>query len=174
MFDGARYPSAPSMTRRTDSPATPDPAAPLGGVLDFLKLLWALDHGLQTASREMERRLGVTGPQRMVIRIVGRFPGISAGELAHVLHVHPSTLTGVLRRLETRRMLKRTRDPEDGRRAHFALTPAGVALDAVKSGTVEATVRVALQSVPAERIEAAKGVLRDLVQALTPVAPADR
>src|SRR5580704_311880 len=93
-------PAAP-MTRRSDPP-TPSPDGPLGGVLDFLKLLWALDHGLQTASRDMERRLGVTGPQRMVIRIVGRFPGISAGELASVLHVHPSTLTGVLRRLETR------------------------------------------------------------------------
>jgi DNA-binding MarR family transcriptional regulator len=162
------------MTRRTDSPATPDPTAPLGGVLDFLKLLWALDHGLQTASREMERRLGVTGPQRMVIRIVGRFPGISAGELAHVLHVHPSTLTGVLRRLETRRLLKRSRDPEDGRRAHFSLTPSGTQLDAVKSGTVEATVRVALQSLPVDRIEVAQGVLRDLVQALTPAPPADR
>ena len=156
------------MTRRPESPAPPSTDVPLGGVLDFLKLLWALDHGLQTASREMERRIGVTGPQRMVVRIVGRFPGISAGELASVLHVHPSTLTGVLRRLETRRIIKRTRDPEDGRRAHFFLTPSGGQLDAVKTGTVEATIRAALQTVPGERIEAAQSVLRDLVGALSP------
>lgn len=155
------------MTRRSDLPS-PSLDGPLGGVLDFLKLLWALDHGLQTASRDMERRLGVTGPQRMVIRIVGRFPGISAGELASVLHVHPSTLTGVLRRLETRRILKRMRDPQDGRRAHFFLTPSGGQLDAIKSGTVEAVIRNALQNVSVERVEAAQSVLRDLVLALTP------
>jgi DNA-binding MarR family transcriptional regulator len=40
--------------------------------------------------------VGVTGPQRLVLRVVGLFPGMSAGELATVLRVHPSTLTGVL------------------------------------------------------------------------------
>src|ERR687884_1409361 len=94
----------------------------LGPVLEFMKQLWALDHGLQTVSKRMESRFGITGPQRLVVRIVGRFPGISAGALADVLHVHPSTLTGVLRRLEERGVLQRRGDPNDGRRALFGLT----------------------------------------------------
>ena len=65
-----------------------------------MRLLWAVDHGLQRRSKRMAATLGVTGPQRLVIRIVGRFPGISAGRLASILHLHPSTLTGILRRLE--------------------------------------------------------------------------
>ena len=53
--------------------------------------------------KRMEQRSGVTGPQRLVLRVVGLFPGISAGALARLLHVHPSTLTGVLHRLRSLR-----------------------------------------------------------------------
>src|SRR5258708_17032792 len=73
----------------------------LGAVLDFMRLLWAVDHALQSSSKRMEATYGITGPQRLVVRIVGRFPGIAAGRAAEVLHVHPSTLTGILKRLES-------------------------------------------------------------------------
>ena len=63
-----------------------------------MRLLWAVDHGLQTRSKRMAVGLGITGPQRLVLRIVGRFPGISAGQLSRILHLDPSTLTGILRR----------------------------------------------------------------------------
>ena len=123
---------------------------PLGPVLEFMKLLWALDHGLQSTSKRMEASYGITGPQRLVVRIVGRFPGISAGGLAEVLHVHPSTLTGVLRRLEERGVLQRKADPHDRRRALFGLTPRGRKLDTLRAGTVEAAVRRVLARMPAE------------------------
>jgi len=90
--------------------------ADLGPVLQFMRLLWGVDHALQRASKHMARSLGVTGPQRLVIRIIGRSPGISAGLLARILHVHPSTLTGVIERLERHALLRRRHDPTDGRR----------------------------------------------------------
>src|SRR5512146_1996532 len=68
----------------------------LGDVLEFMRLIWGISHGLQSTSKRMEAQLGITGPQRLVVRIVGRCPGVSARELAHTLHLHPSTLTGVL------------------------------------------------------------------------------
>src|SRR5687767_11074366 len=70
----------------------------LGDALDFLRTIWALDHQLQTASRRMEQVIGVTGPQRFVLRVLAIRPGITPGEVAKILHVHPSTLTGVLQR----------------------------------------------------------------------------
>ena len=51
----------------------------LGEVLEFMRLLWALHHGMQSTSKRMEATLGLTGPQRLVLRLVGRFPGIAAG-----------------------------------------------------------------------------------------------
>src|SRR2546421_7190843 len=57
----------------------------------------------------------LTGPQRLVMRIVGRFPGIAAGRVAQILHVHPSTLTGILKRLEARGLLQRRARSEERR-----------------------------------------------------------
>jgi len=119
----------------------------LGGVLDFMQTLWALDHELDSASKRMSARLGLTGPQRLVVRIIGRFPGISAGDLADVLHTDPSTLTGILRRLELRGLVRRTRDDLDRRRALLELTVRGRGVDRLKAGTVEASIRRALQRV---------------------------
>src|SRR5512138_2780455 len=121
------------------------PMRPLGPVLEFMRALWALDHAFQSASKRMETRLGVTAPQRLVVRIVGRFPRISAGECAGILHVHPSTLTGVLKRLEARGMIVRSADPKDGRRALLALTARGRELDALRTETVESAVRRVLR-----------------------------
>lgn len=141
-------------------------ALQLGKTLDFMRMLWALDHSLQTASKQMQSRLGVTGLQRLVIRIVGRFPGISAGELATVLHVHPSTLTGVLKVLVQRGALGRSLDPADARRALFTLTARGRQLDELKVGTVEARVRNALSEIGPDRINAVKRGLQALITAL--------
>lgn len=121
--------------------STPEATPELGRVLEFMRVIWGLDHALQRMSKRLEAHLGITSPQRLVLRIVGRTPGISAGDLARILHVHPSTLTGVLRRLETRQLLVRTDDPSDGRRALFRLSPAGERLDVSSPGTVEAAVR---------------------------------
>jgi len=128
----------------------------LGPVLEFMKQLWAVDHGLQTISKRLESQHGITGPQRLVVRIVGRTPGISAGALAQILRMHPSTLTGILRRLETRGILSRKSDPNDARRALFALTARGRKVDTLKTGTVEAAVRRVLARQPNEASVAQK------------------
>lgn len=155
--------------RDSSSTAVPsEGASSLGPVLDFLRLLWAVDHGLISISKRMQRRLGVTGQQRLVVKLVGQHPGISAGALADILHVHPSTLTGVLRNLVERGALERMRDPSDTRRALFRLTQAGRKLDAIRSGTVEARVRSALASIPRIEIAVASRVLARLAGALAP------
>lgn len=145
-------------------PANAD-GPPLGSVLDFMRLLWAVDHSLQSASKRMEAVHGITGPQRLVVRIVGRFPGISAGRLAGILHVHPSTLTGILKRLQSRGILQRKSDPRDARRALFALTSKGRRVDLLKGGTIESAVRRVLDGDPAKVI-AAQEILSKLAQEL--------
>jgi len=148
-------------TRGADDQREP----PLGAVLDFMRLLWAVDHALQSASKRMEAAFGITGPQRLVVRIVGRFPGIAAGRVAEILHVHPSTLTGILKRLEARSILQRRPDPRDARRALLALTAKGRKLDNLRTGTVEQAVRRVLGTDPA-KVAAAQEVLFALSEEL--------
>lgn len=139
---------------------------PLSPALDFLRALWALDHAFQSASKRMETTLGVTSPQRLVVRIVGQRPRLSAGEVAEILHLHPSTLTGILKRLQRRGLVERRADPRDGRRALLVLTARGRAVDALRSGTVEAAVRRVLRTEPARAIRSARDVVLTLAREL--------
>lgn len=81
-------------------------------VFEFLSTLWELHNALQSLSKRMLRRIGLTGPQRLVVRVLGRAPGASAGQLARSLHLHASTLTGILRRLEEKRFVIPTARPD--------------------------------------------------------------
>jgi DNA-binding MarR family transcriptional regulator len=142
------------------------PVPALGEVLDFMRLIWEVDHALQRASKRMKVTRGVTGPQRLVIRIVGRFPGLPAGHLAKLLHVHPSTLTGVLKRLEQQGLIRRREDPRDKRRTLLSTTEKGRMFDAETEGTVEAAIRHVFKLTPPEKIRAAGDVISSIAQTL--------
>jgi MarR family transcriptional regulator, organic hydroperoxide resistance regulator len=139
---------------------------PLGGVLEFLRLVWGIDHRLQRASKRMERELGVTGAQRFTLRLIGRFPGITPGRLADAVEVHPSTMSGILKRLERRKLVVRRTDPNDARRWFLALTETGRALNLDPRGTVEGAVESVLADLPAGKVAIAREVLGELSRAL--------
>src|SRR5260370_14634723 len=91
---------------RADMPHRRDRRAyPLDPALDFLRLLWAIEHRLQRMSKRMEASLGVTGPPRLVLRIVGRSPGLSAGGLAHLLLLPHSSIPRTLQRFVSKCLL---------------------------------------------------------------------
>jgi MarR family transcriptional regulator, organic hydroperoxide resistance regulator len=137
-------------------------------VLQFMRLLWGVAHALDRTSKRMNQELGVTGPQRLVLRVVGLFPGLSAGELAHILHVHPSTLTGVLQRLIEQRLIQRTTAQADRRRAQLRLTSKGARINHVTDGTVEAAVGRALKRASSRDRAAAQRLFAALTDALAP------
>src|SRR4051794_25020342 len=116
--------------------ATTARRTPGGETLKFMQRLWELVHALAVTSKRMGRTPGVTGPQRLVIRVVGQSPDATASEISGILGLHPSTLTGVLARLERQRLLQRKPDPADRRRVRFRLTPAGRQIDRERKGTV--------------------------------------
>jgi len=118
----------------------------LGSTLEFMRLLWGLDHALQKRSKGMAARHGVTGPQRLALRIVSRAPDVSAGDLAATLKIHPSTLTGVLQRLERRRLVTRRLDRGDRRRQRIALSPRGRAVMKASAGSIEQAVARVLRA----------------------------
>ena len=144
------------LTRRSDhmidrpsqttvrSPAALD----LDPILDFMRLLWSVEHGLQSTSKRMEASLGITGPQRLVLRIVSQRPGLSPGEVARIVHLHPSTITGILQRLVKKGLLRRERDSNDHRRIRLRSQAAAREFVAASTGTVESAVTRALTRIP--------------------------
>ncbi|HTV02145.1 MAG TPA: MarR family transcriptional regulator [Luteitalea sp.] len=124
------------------------PASTLPPILEFMQSLWAVVHRMERLSKRMGARTGVTGPQRLVVRLIHLYPGIGAGELAATLHLHPSTLTGLLKRLETQGLLSRHVDPADGRRIVLRVTRRGATVATGRAGTVEGAVAAVTESAP--------------------------
>lgn len=132
-----------------------DPPIELGPELDFLRELWALDHALQKRSKKMARELGITGPQRLALRLISRFPGLPAGRLARLLHLHPSTVSGVVKRLASRGLIVRGADGPDRRRSLLRLTPAGHALLDRPVPSIESAVEASLRLLTPKQVEIA-------------------
>lgn len=147
-----------------------DVSESLDPVLDFMRLLWTIEHGLQSTSKRMENSLGITGPQRLVLRVVSQFPGLSAVDLAHIVRLHPSTLTGVIQRLVDKKLLMRDRDPRDGRRMQLRARAGALRFTQMSPGTVEAAVHAALASVPSTHVRHARVVLAAVASALADVS----
>ena len=137
-----------------------------GETLQFMQHMWELVHALDVRSKRMVKQVGVTGPQRYVIRIIGQKANQTASQLAATLGKHPSTLTGVLARLEGRGLILRTEDAEDRRRARFTLTAGGRKIDKLQRGTVEAAVRRALARSKDVDVEGTRETIGLLVEEL--------
>lgn len=151
------------------SPSTDFPLEP---ALAFMQKVWHLNHALERLSSAMEKRLGITAQQRFLIRCVGAYPGISAGHLGALLHADPGTISATLRRLETKGLIERYKDPGDGRRVFLGLTPRGRALDVPVADSVEGATEELLGSVVPEDLQRVHLTLDRLIASLE--ARADR
>ncbi|MEP7027082.1 MAG: MarR family transcriptional regulator [Candidatus Eisenbacteria bacterium] len=142
---------------------------PLDAGLTFLQGVWELNHALERLSSRMERRLGVTAQQRFIVRCVGKYPGMTPGQLARILHLDPGTVSAALRRLERQELIERRRDPRDGRRVTLGLTPRGRMLDGMRGGTAEAAVVRVLESSKPSETQTTQAMLRRLATAFAEV-----
>ncbi len=89
---------------------------------DNLRRVVQVVHGY---SKRAERGAGLTGPQLWAIKVLGEFAPIMTTELARRMYLHPSTVIGILDRLEARGLVKRVRSSEDRRVVIAALTEKG-------------------------------------------------
>jgi DNA-binding MarR family transcriptional regulator len=135
----------------------------LDEALRVMRVVWSLEHAVQSTSKRMERSIGVTGPQRLAMRVVGTLPGITPAELARTLHLDPSTVSGVLRRLVGKKLMARDSDPADRRQVRLRLTTRGEKLNRPsRIGTLESAIRAILATFPDAKIRSAVEVIERL------------
>ena len=94
----------------------------VGGVLDNLMRVFQVVHGY---SKRAERVRGLTGPQLWAVTVLSESKPVRVSELARRMYLNPSTVVGILNRLESRGLVSRTRSREDRRVVAVALTGKG-------------------------------------------------
>jgi DNA-binding MarR family transcriptional regulator len=78
---------------------------------------------------DLHDRIPETGLSPGEVNVIAAFEeadALTVGQLLGRTGHRPSTLTGILRRLESRRLIDRIRNPNDGRSAVLVLTPHGL------------------------------------------------
>ena len=76
-------------------------------------------------SRVLVTHYGLTGPQLVILRLLGDRQGVAVSELASEAPLSQATVTGILDRLERRGLVVRRRGEQDKRKVLVRLTDAG-------------------------------------------------
>jgi len=97
-------------------------------ISEILLSLRRIIKSLQDYSQKVSLHFGITGPQLWVMKTLYENGSLSLGELSKRMYLTPSTLTGVVDRLEKKKYVLRDRSKKDRRVVKVQLTPKGITL----------------------------------------------
>jgi DNA-binding MarR family transcriptional regulator len=145
-------PRAPRAKRPSASPAAgkggrPEIPPAEGYELRILRALRRISRAIDLHSRVLWARHRVTAPQLVCLHSVVTHAPISTTALARDVHLSPSTVVGIVDRLEAAGLVRRARDDRDRRVVHVTATEAGRAL-ATSAFPLQAQLAHALQALP--------------------------
>jgi len=80
---------------------------------------------IELNSKRLVKRVGLTGPQLVILQEVTRSGEVTAGEIARAVSLSQATVTGILERMEKRGLLARQRSDRDKRRIMVRITESG-------------------------------------------------
>jgi DNA-binding MarR family transcriptional regulator len=99
--------------------------AELAQVIDSIR---SIIQELRISGREAEQQLGLSSAQLFVLQALGDSPELSVNELAERTFTHQSSVSMVVARLVSSKLVTRKTTREDARRVSIALTAAGRAV----------------------------------------------
>jgi DNA-binding MarR family transcriptional regulator len=102
-----------------------------------------------------------------VLTVLEKEPALSLGELSARIFAHPSTVSGIVDRLERRGAVRRVVDRADRRGIRLSLTPRGRRILRRSPPPVQVGLSQALVSMPAPRLRELRRSLETIVQATT-------
>ena len=91
----------------------------------ILESLRRIIRAVDLHSRRLSAGHGVTAPQYLCLRAVAAAGGLTPSGIAREVHLSPSTVIGILDRLEARGLARRDREEADRRRVRVSVTAAG-------------------------------------------------
>ncbi len=94
-------------------------------ISEIMQSLRRIFKAIQLYSQEVSQNFGITGPQLWALKILSINGSLPLGQLSQKMYLHPSTISGVVDRLEQKGYVVRDRGHEDRRVVMVQLTPKG-------------------------------------------------
>ncbi|MCF8178438.1 MAG: MarR family transcriptional regulator [Sulfuritalea sp.] len=104
---------------------------------------------VQLGMQNIDPSHGLSGSQLWALWHISAHPGQRVSELASTLHIHLSTASNLLDKLETRGLIRRERRDADNRVVRLYLAEPGLELVKGIPGPMQGHLRRALRDVPA-------------------------
>lgn len=98
--------------------------------LRVFRALRRIIRGVDLHSRRLQNEHQITGPQLVCLLSIAEAPEITPSALSREVHLSPSTVNGILDRLETKRLVARRRASKDRRLVRLSLTAEGATVAA--------------------------------------------
>jgi len=145
----------------------PDSASAEDAFGKLLQLVRTVQSGMQN----IDASHGLSGSQLWVLWQLSTQPGLRVSELAEAQHIHPSTASNLLDKLERHGLVRRERSDTDNRVVRLYLTDPGLELAKNIPGPMQGRLRRALQALPPPELE---GLLKGVTSVLALMSEAPR
>jgi MarR family transcriptional regulator, organic hydroperoxide resistance regulator len=97
-------------------------------VSEIMQSLRRIFRAIHDYSNEVSDKFGITGPQLWALKTLSQYGSLSQGQLSEKMYLHPSTITGLVDRLERKGYAERDRNQKDRRVVKVQLTTKGKTL----------------------------------------------
>ena len=130
---------------------------------DILIALRRIIRAVDIHSRYLANTVGLTGPQLVCLRVLGRLGRCTPSELARHVALSQATVTGIVDRLARRQLVTRARSEADRRLVEVTITEAGAAVLEQSPSALQEKLARRLHDLPAAEQENIRTTLEKIV-----------
>ena len=94
----------------------------ISNIMDNIRRVFQI---LNEESQRIKHQTGLTGPQLWAIGVIHEHGPINISDIARRMYLHPTTVLGIIDRLEARGLVSRNRSKDDRRVIWLELTQSG-------------------------------------------------
>ena len=132
-------------------------------ISEVMQSLRRIIKSLQDYSQTVSSHFGITGPQLWALKTIYQRGSLSLGELSKGMYLHPSTISGVVDRLEKKGFVLRDRTEKDRRVVKVCLTPKGKMLVRRAPNPVQGKMIYGLRKLKKEKLNLIYESVQELV-----------
>ena len=133
-------------------------------ISEIMQSLRRIFKAIQDYSHEVSNKFGITGPQLWALKTISQNGKLSLGELTKKMYLHPSTITGVVDRLEKKGYVSRDRGQGDRRVINVQLTIHGKKLVKRAPNPVQGKMIYGLRRLKKEKLNSIYDSVNKLVE----------
>jgi len=142
----------------------PRPVARNVAIAEIMQSLRRIFKAIQDYFQEISKKYGITGPQLWALKTIAANGNLSLGELSKKMYLHPSTISGVVDRLEKKGFVVRDRGQEDRRVVKVQLTPQGKKIVAKAPNPIQGKMIYGLNRLKKRELTSIYDAVKELVE----------